>query len=259
MFINHCGRRVATVEQVNAIQPPPATQSWRPISHGHVRETALEMLETRGWKAEREDYSIGHKGHVMFGVLTFDSIVATGVKLAIGLRNSTNKMFPAGLCAGDRVMVCDNLLFAGMVTVMHRHTVNILSEFPQRIAEGLARLPQFCENRATQIDRLRTTTISTDQARLLLTRMFEKGMLASAEFSNSLNEWHGAFNSEGKAVKLSYGGRDRQPRHPENDEPTLWKIQQAITESKKPRFLTNAPTAANETMDVNSYLMETMN
>ena len=253
------GASKVSAERIDTIVPPEGTRSWRPISHGHVRKTVMEMLGDDGWNVDREDYALSKDTNRMFGVLGVSSRIADGVNLAVGIRNSTDKKFPAGLCAGDRVMVCDNLSFVSDVVVMHRHTPNILSELPVRIAQGIERLSQFVDHRASQIDQLKNTEISTDRARVLLTCLFEKGFVNKVEFGSALNEWHGPFDSAGNYVDLGYGGTDRQIRHIEFADPSLWKLQQCVTEVKKARFNRNANVVAAETMDVNSYLLQTVN
>jgi hypothetical protein len=41
----------------------------------------------------------------------------------LGLRNSHDKTFPAGIVAGASVFVCDNLSFLGEVNFSRQHTV----------------------------------------------------------------------------------------------------------------------------------------
>jgi len=40
----------------------------------------------------------------------------------VGLRNSHDKTYPAGLVAGSKVFVCDNLCFSGEVRLSRKHT-----------------------------------------------------------------------------------------------------------------------------------------
>jgi hypothetical protein len=41
---------------------------------------------------------------------------------AVGIRNSHDKTFPAGLVAGTKVFCCDNLAFSGEVQISRKHT-----------------------------------------------------------------------------------------------------------------------------------------
>ncbi len=43
------------------------------------------------------------------------------------VRNSHDKTFPAGIVAGTQVPVCDNLSFAGEISLARKHTSNILA------------------------------------------------------------------------------------------------------------------------------------
>jgi hypothetical protein len=46
----------------------------------------------------------------------------------LGIRNSHDKRFPAGLVPGSQVMVCDNLAFSGDIQVAWKHTGMILND-----------------------------------------------------------------------------------------------------------------------------------
>lgn len=69
-----------------------------------------------------------------------ESAIAKSYRYVLGVRNSNNMRFPAGLVIGIAPFVCDNLLFSGEVTVARRHTKNILTDLPARIQTKLDRL-----------------------------------------------------------------------------------------------------------------------
>ena len=45
----------------------------------------------------------------------------------VGVRNSHDKSFPAGLVIGASIFVCDNLSFSGEVKLARKHTVHVES------------------------------------------------------------------------------------------------------------------------------------
>ena len=49
----------------------------------------------------------------------------------LGLRNSHDKTFPAGIVAGASVFVCDNLSFSGEIKFARKHTRFIVRDLPQ--------------------------------------------------------------------------------------------------------------------------------
>jgi len=52
---------------------------------------------------------------------------AADFALVVGLRNSHDKSFPAGLVIGASVLVCDNLSFSGEVRLARKHTYPIIA------------------------------------------------------------------------------------------------------------------------------------
>ncbi len=55
----------------------------------------------------------------------------------LGLRNSHDKTFPAGIVAVASVFVCDNLSFLGEVKFSRQHTVHINRDLPQLVERSI--------------------------------------------------------------------------------------------------------------------------
>jgi len=58
----------------------------------------------------------------------------------LGLRNSHDKTFPAGIVAGASVFVCDNLSFSGEVKFARKHTRFINRDLPQLVERSIGLL-----------------------------------------------------------------------------------------------------------------------
>ena len=61
----------------------------------------------------------------------------------VGLRNSHDKRFPAGLAMGAAPFVCDNLAFNGQVVLARKHTTNIMRDLPGVTARAVGKLRDF--------------------------------------------------------------------------------------------------------------------
>jgi hypothetical protein len=48
----------------------------------------------------------------------------------VGIRNSHDKAFAAGIIAGAQVLVCDNLCFSGEILLARKHTGHIHYDLP---------------------------------------------------------------------------------------------------------------------------------
>jgi len=66
-----------------------------------------------------EYIELSRDNHNMFTIIDFE--YSDIFNFQIGIRNSTNKSFSLGMCAGIRVLVCSNMSFNGSFTIMHVH------------------------------------------------------------------------------------------------------------------------------------------
>ena len=66
--------------------------------------------------------------------------VCQSYQYVLGLRNSNNKRFAAGVVIGIAPFVCDNLAFSGEVKLARKHTVYIKRDLPMMIDKKLDRL-----------------------------------------------------------------------------------------------------------------------
>ena len=71
--------------------------------------------------------------------------------LVVGLRNSHDKSFPAGLVVGASVFVCDNLSFSGEVTFERKHTANMLRDLSWMISETVSSVSDRLSPRSTPL------------------------------------------------------------------------------------------------------------
>src|SRR5262245_2361822 len=117
----HKGSRQIDREQLAAIGVPPATETWFPISHQAVLERTEETLSQAGFRIAKSQLAVSRNDARFFGTLTLDAPLATGVQLAVGIRNSLDKSFPIGFASGSRVFVCDNLAFRSEMVVSRKH------------------------------------------------------------------------------------------------------------------------------------------
>jgi hypothetical protein len=116
-----------------------------------VLDSVQCALHEAGFMVKRMDLGVSENGHKFFGVIDLASTIIEGVSLAVGVRNSTDKSLPAGIAAGERVLVCDNLAFAATIVIMRKHTRRILDELDDRIISGISKLAAFQQASAGRI------------------------------------------------------------------------------------------------------------
>ena len=108
----HCGANRVDRGAIALAPTPERTRTWFPIPHAQL----LELVEST---FQSNDYSIANEAHALtdsryFGLLELKTeSQPDDYRLVVGLRNSHDRSFPAGLAVGHCVLCCDNLAFSG--------------------------------------------------------------------------------------------------------------------------------------------------
>src|SRR4051794_18502163 len=102
-LVLHRGARRVTSEELQQYQAPPPEGRWYPLSHGQVLSVVGRTLAEAGYAIVKQQLGVMRDGSRFFATLDLSSPVAEGVSLAVGVRNSVDKSFPLGFCAGSRV------------------------------------------------------------------------------------------------------------------------------------------------------------
>jgi hypothetical protein len=129
--------------------------------------------------------------------------------LAVGIRNSIDKTFPLGFCAGSRVFVCDNLAFLTELLGTRKHTRFGGERFQEAIAQGVQRLPQFIAGEAETIDTMLHAPLHPELADSLILRSYEQGIISHRILPAVIKAW-----------------RFRPPKF---EDETLWSLFNAFT------------------------------
>jgi len=126
-LLTHCGSERCSLEQLLAIPEPKKTKTFTPLNHYdfavNVKAVASNML--RDFIFAKEAYALSANGNKMFGVLSYSSKSTSDddpLRHSIGIRNSHDGSMSCGACVWTSVVVCDNLMFKGDISVMRKHT-----------------------------------------------------------------------------------------------------------------------------------------
>src|SRR5262245_22154639 len=176
----HCGARHVGEEELPTIKAPPPQGRWFPTAHISVVDRVRETLTAAGYTIQKQQFGLSRNDARMFGVLDLSTPLATGVALAVGIRNSVDKSFPLGFVAGNRVFTCDNLAFrSDLLAVRRKHTRHGEARFAEAIAGAVSQLGTFKEQEAERLRRFMATELTNDQADALLLRAFERGIVSA--------------------------------------------------------------------------------
>jgi len=221
----HSGAHRVERPQLKQAHTPDRTKTWVPIAH----ETLLNQVETTlagdGMTIVNQSHAIWGDGLRYFGLLEVtNGQVADDYHLVIGLRNSHDKSFPAGLAFGAAVLVCDNLSFSGEVTLSRRHTVYIERDLPGLVQRAVGQLAARRIQQDQRIDSYKQKRLTNSRANDLMVRAIDARVLPVTHLPRVLNEW-------------------RRPSHEEFIEggQTAWRLFNSFTEILKGRNLIELP------------------
>jgi len=212
----HCGAELVHRNSLYEVPTPKATRTWYPLSHTSVLNEIEVQLRACGFLITEEAHALSHNGDRYFGVLsvTLPNRNISDFGWVVGLRNSHDQTYPAGLVAGTRVFVCDNLAFSGQVQISRKHT-----RFAERDLRHLtARAVGQLGNRLTDLDRrvlhYKETKIRDARAHDIIVRAVDAGAITTAQIPEVLHEW-------------------RKPEHIDFKPRTAWSLFNAFTEAHK--------------------------
>jgi hypothetical protein len=236
----HAGGRLVTLDELRAVPTPAAEGRWHPVSHAAVLETVTTTLTGAGYAVKSQSLAIARDGKRFFGTLDLTTPLTPdqAVALAVGVRNSTDKSFPLGFCAGSRVFVCDNLAFNAELLVKRKHTRLAVGRWNNEIAAAVQKLHGFALAEEARIARLMATELTDDAALALLVRALEKRVISLPVVPKVLTEW--------RTPTHDYGTGDR---------PTAWKLLNCFTTVLgKMRAVRSPAEYAGQTIRLNALL-----
>jgi hypothetical protein len=234
-LVLHRGATRVSQEELQRYQAPPPEGRWFPLSHGRVLSVVSRTLTEAGYAIVKQQLGVMRDGSRFFATLDLASPVAEGVSLAVGVRNSVDKSFPLGFCAGSRVFCCDNLAFRSELLVRRKHTIHGERDFTRRIFEAVASLDAFREQEAARTERFGRTELDEDLADALMLRAFERSIVGARELPRVLQQW-------------------RNPPFEEFRPRTAWSLLNAFTGAMKERARSQPHAYAVQSMRLHALL-----
>lgn len=211
----HAGGKKVEREQVFGVVTPPETETWTPIPHHSLLQAVESNLIGSGFSVVAESHALAHEGDRYFGLLqVVNGHNSDDYGLVIGVRNSHDKAFPASLCLGSSVFVCDNLSFSGEVKLGRKHTKFINRDLPQVVSRAVGLLGDHRQNQDDRIAAYKNTGLSNMEANDFIIRALESRVIGTQAVVDVVKCW-------------------RTPPHPEFTERNCWSLFNAFTEVLK--------------------------
>ena len=222
-LILHCGANRVDFDEVTSIRTPRATTTWTPIPHRDLIATVENTLKTHHLNIGARAHSLSHEGARYFGLMEIRANESSDDYCwVLGLRNSHDKTFPAGIVAGASVFVCDNLSFSGEVKFARKHTRYIVRDLPQLVSRSIGLLLSKWHDQDKRINAYKDNSIQDQEAHDLVIRACDAGVCSNRYIPAVLREW-------------------REPRHDVFEERNVWSLFNAFTEALKEGNLAELP------------------
>lgn len=214
----HAGGIEVAREQLSGLALPAATNSHVPIPHLDLVNMTVDRLAALGMSVLSEQHALSHENKRYFGMFALagnDGCNAdSDYQLVLGLRNSHDKTFPAGLSLGTRVFVCDNLAFNGEVKISRKHTRYIMRDLPRLATVAVGRIVESRECMAKRIEKYKNHELTDLQAHDLIVRSLDHQIVGATKIEKVVREW-------------------RKPAHQEFEPRNAWSLFNAFTETMK--------------------------
>lgn len=212
----HAGGQAVSLDDLTNVPTPEPEGIWRPIPHRRLYDLVRHGLDALSLHVDSEVHALAHDGARMFSLLQVSNSAEAGVDFSwvLGLRNSHDKSFPAGLVCGMGVFVCDNLCFSGEIKIARKHTTYIERDLPRLVGQAVGRLHNRWAQMGERVDAYKSRPLMDAQAHDLIIRGLDVGACTATQIPHILEQW-------------------RKPAHPEFAEPTVWALHNAFTEVHK--------------------------
>ena len=212
----HCGGHLATREEVANTSTPSPTDTWQPIPHIELIERVEESLSLNHLQIGSMAHSLSHEGLRYFGLIEVHSreLREQDYAYVLGIRNSHDKTFPAGLVAGASVFVCDNLSFSGEIRVTRKHTRFIRRDLGNLVQGSIGKLMTAWHKQNERIARYKEHELTDEVVHDIAVRSVDVGVLPNRKLPDVLRAW-------------------REPRHDEFQPRTAWSLFNGYTEVLK--------------------------
>lgn len=225
-LLAHRGAQLVGRQDLLALPTPEPTDTHKPVAHATIVEAVVESLGFRNLAVVEDQYAVTPDGMRLFGVLTIN-VEESGVRFAIGLRNSHDKSFSLALTVGYRVFVCDNLAFYGDFSpVVRKHSKRV--DYAEVVDAAVGKMQRHFEPMKRQIEVWRDHQLPDARAKLLIYEAFiEERLDIPKHLARTVHDVY------------------FRPAHPEFEPRTLWSLSNAFTAAFKvldpvPRFRATA-------------------
>jgi len=206
------GEVPATRADVEAVNTPLGTRSWRPLDHGALVERFYDAAHHAGVTVSQDRHILARDGLRYFGLFQVNLPTEhDDIATVFGLRNSHDKSCAAGMMAGDAPFICSNLCFSNEITIGRKHTSGVTwHEIGGLLNEAFSRLAESKVNMDKRVTAAKQIPLADSSAYETACRGYRAGACTRGQLAKVIDQWH-------------------EPEHAAFRGRTLWSLQNAFS------------------------------
>ena len=171
-------------DKVLAVPEPKFTRTWHPVSHGKIIDVMGNAVKESGLGVVDKTYTLSKDLGNMFGSWVLDAGQA-GMRWMVGFRNSVTKAFGVGMCSGNHVTVCENMIFSGEFLEFHKHTMRMSQGYLQEMAgRAMVKLTSEMKGLETWHSGLKELRMCQSDFKILAYDAMDKEVFPPSRFRN---------------------------------------------------------------------------
>jgi hypothetical protein len=209
------GNQIVSRDALDLIPTPDPTNSYVPVSHFDLtgRVKAISEVILKDYTLIGEKYCVARQGNQLFALMDFktdDSETA----LSVAYRNSYDRSMSIGIAVGAQVFICENLMISGDITVMKKHTKNVLSTLEATIITTLYQALERYQSTLADKEAMKGYRLNLDQGFQFLGLAYGHGIISPRQLTVAKELWE-------------------KPPYEEFSDRNYWSLYNACTEALK--------------------------
>lgn len=214
-LVLHAGAQQVSRVDLGEVPLPEETNSYCPVGHLTLIEKldgmARDLLHR---DLVRESFGLAREGRQMFGVLTYKNGEDEEMGLSIGVRNSYDKSMSIGVALGGRVFVCDNMVIAGQIRIVRKHTAGVWQAIEDMAISTLYKYAPVWNQLKEDVAQLKQVKVTQIHGYELLGRLIGADVLSPRQIPVAYKEWN-------------------VPSFPEFEPRTAWSLYNSVNQALK--------------------------
>lgn len=215
LLFNSKNETLMDLAGLQLVETPPAKGSkHHPYSFADFANTLVDILPAVDLKPIDSQFAVSNDGMKFFGTVEVETPM-NDISWQIGVRGSHDQSIARGLVAGERVMVCSNLMFSGEIQMKTKQTTKIEDRVEGMLIDAVLQMPGFFAVEEEMLERLRNERVSQIQADAAFVEIFRKGGLTGNQLTEAIRQWE-------------------NPTFDHGEHDSIWHIEQCATQALKP-------------------------